>query len=481
MRDDELRQWLRERNPWWRAAGSRADPVAWTRADPTIRGADAIGIDYQPPILADVQTGGLYVIRGPRRVGKSVALKRFAADLLERPDILPSQVIYMGVDEFDSRALRRALRLGRELTPAAADRRRYWLIDEITAVAGWPAVLKSARDDTPLAYDTVVLTGSSAHGLTEARRALGAGRVGPARDPFRLLLPMSFREFARAAGRELPSLPALGPGVAQSPEVREALVGVAPFVDELDLAWQAYCEVGGFPRAVGEFRRHGAVTVEFGRDLVAWLAPDVTPDDPPESVLGLISALGTRMSAPLNVRSTARAVGMSRERLASRLNRLLSTFAAVACPQIGTDGTPIAGSQSKMYLADPLIAQLPAIVDDGIPPPDMTVLSEAALASSLARAVERLHPGRLTENRAVGYLRTASGGEVDFAPMPIRVAGVARTTAPIESKWVSDGWRPGARTIEGSYRGGFVATKDVLDLDHPAWALPTGALALLLE
>lgn len=414
-------------------------------------------------------------------MGKSVALMRYAADLLDRRETHPAQVVYLTVDEFDARALRRALRLGRDLTAVAGERPRYWLIDEITAVAGWTAVLKSARDSTPLGHDTVVLTGSSAHGLADARRALGAGRVGPVRDPFRLLLPMSFRDFAHAVGRAVPDLPVVGVGVGQTPELAEALTGVIPFVDELDLAWQAYCEVGGFPRAVGEFRRDGGVSAEFGTDLVDWLAPDVSPDDPPESVLHLLSALGRRMAAPLNIRATAQELGMGRERFMTRLNRLLTTFGAIACPQVNGGGSPVAGAQSKMYLADPLIAGLPSLVEEGIATPDMTVLTEATLAATLARAMERAYPGRFLDGRAIGYARTGAGGEVDFAPMPIRIHGVAQSTTPVESKWVSDGWRRGARAIEGKYGQGFVATKSVLDTSHAAWAVPAGALAMLLE
>ncbi|MGH9248485.1 MAG: ATP-binding protein, partial [Acidimicrobiales bacterium] len=156
MRDDELRLWLRQRNPWWRPSDDR---TAWVRHDPTLQGALALGLDYQPPVLAGVFDGGLYVIRGPRRVGKSVALKRFVTELLGRPDVRPAQVIYLSLDEFDQRSLRRALHLARDLTAPAADAPRYWLIDEVTAVAGWPAVIKAARDDTPFAFDTVVLTG----------------------------------------------------------------------------------------------------------------------------------------------------------------------------------------------------------------------------------------------------------------------------------------------------------------------------------
>ena len=42
-------------------------------------------------------------------------------------------------------------------------------------------------------------------------------------------------------------------------------------------------------------------------------------------------------------------------------------------------------------------------------------------------------------------------------------------------------WRSEARAIEGKYRGGIVATKNILDLNHPAWAVPAPFLALLLS
>src|SRR5690625_389792 len=124
MRDDELRVWLRQRNPWWRPG---PDTQAWTRHVPTLRAADTLGIDYRASVLDDVVDGGLYVIRGPRRVGKSVALKRFAADVLRRPGVQPTQVIYMSLDEFDQKTLRRALILARDMT-GMGDAPRYWLI-----------------------------------------------------------------------------------------------------------------------------------------------------------------------------------------------------------------------------------------------------------------------------------------------------------------------------------------------------------------
>ena len=47
-------------------------------------------------------------------------------------------------------------------------------------------------------------------------------------------------------------------------------------------------------------------------------------------------------------------------------------------------------------------------------------------------------------------------------------------------KWVDANWRSEAKVIENKYRLGVLATKSVLDLTHPTWAVPAPLLTLLL-
>jgi predicted AAA+ superfamily ATPase len=480
VRDDELRQLLRDRNPWWRLAAVGRDPAAWAATDPTLAGAAAVGIDYDPDVLADVALPGLWVLRGPRRVGKSVTAKRLVARLCGDRELVPSQVIYCSADGFRAQDLRRAFVLGRDLTASVGLRARVWVVDEVTAVPGWVPVVKELRDNTPLAGDAVVLTGSSAVDLDEARRALGAGRTGVA-TPFRLLLPMTFRSFLTTTDVEVPRPHPVGPDALQTPEAGRAVRELEPFCDVLDLAWQRFLDCGGFPRAVGEHHHRGAVSPEFVFDLLSWLTADVEPDGAAESVPRLLAELHQRTGAPVDLRNTAAALGMSRDRLRVRLTRLVSTFAALWCAQADDSGRPVEGSQSKLYLFDPLLAHLPALRDAAFGTADMTKLTEAQLAVELARAVDRLHPDRLIEQRAVMYARTGSGNEVDFAPLPVHVSGNRARTIPVEGKWVTRNWRSEALVMRGRYGAGVLATKNVLDLDGEVWAVPAPILAMLLN
>lgn len=357
----------------------------------------------------------------------------------------------------------------------------YWVIDEVSSVAGWPAAVKELRDNTALAHDAVVLTGSSAGDLAEARSALGPGRTGTAH-PFRVLLPMTFREYLRASRVPVPLPDPVTPDMLRSTTAASTIKDLAPFVDDLDLAWQQFNDIGGFPRAVADHLAHGDVSDGFVFDLLSWLAGDVEPDGPVESVLELLVELHRRTGSPLNQVQTAEALRISRDRLRVRCHRLVTTFAAHWCPQGDEQGVAVSGAQSKFYLTDPLLARLPTLRDPALPAPDATRLTESSLARELAQAIDRVHPDRFVEGRAIRYSRAGSGVEVDFCPVRIAVAGRPSRTVAVEAKWVSRQWRGETLAMRRRFGGGVLATKDLLDIADPeVWAVPAPIVALLLN
>ena len=258
------------------------------------------------------------------------------------------------------------------------------------------------------------------------------------------------------------------------------LAAVAFDVDAYDLAWQDYLTCGGFPRAVAEHARVGAVSLGYVRDLAAWLRRDVDADAPTESVPALLTALATRATSPLSITNLAADLGYSsRSAFELRLRRLTSTLASVWCER-REDDKPVARAQAKLYLTDPLLAWLPSRLRAGRPTPDMTHLTETTIGVTLARAIDDLEEGRWISGDTIGYARTTSGNEVDLAPVALPTsAGIAKSV-PIECKWVDQGWRGEARAIDGKYRHGILATKSVLDTTGPIWAVPAPLLALLL-
>jgi predicted AAA+ superfamily ATPase len=489
MRDDELRRLLTDANPWWRAAAAGSDPTAWASSHRLLRDRAGHDLGYRADVLVDIATGPLsdllVVLAGPRRIGKSVALLDAAATLCGRGDIDPRQIVHIPCDGMRDRDLRRVLTLGRELTRSVdvpQPRRRVWMLDEITGTPGWTTILKSARDGTSFGDDTVIVSGSRWAAGEDIEGSLLTGRAGTTgARRVRQLLPMTFRDYLAAARPQLARPPCMHPADLQATSVRQGLDALAFDVDDYDLAWQAYLTCGGFPRAVAEYTRTGAVSLPYLRDLAAWLRSDVDAEASPESLPALLSGLTQRAASPLNVRAAASALGYpSRQTFVRRLARLTGTFATLTCPHRDDVGSVVPGSQAKVYLVDPLLAWLPSKLRAGLPEPEMTTLTEMALGVALARAVDRLDEGRWVAGDTIGYTRTASGNEVDLAPVPVpSTAGPVRSV-PLESKWVDAGWRSEAKVVEAKYAGGILATKSVLDLDHPAWGGPAPLVALLL-
>jgi uncharacterized protein len=347
MRDDEIRRVLTDANPWWRAAAGHDDPTAWTSGHRLLRDRRTHDLGYRSATLTDIASGPitdqLVVLTGPRRVGKSVTLLDTAAALCGRADIDPRQVIHFPCDAMRDRDLRRALTLGRELTrsvDAVQPRPRVWLLDEVSTVTGWSAVVKAARDATSVGGDTLVATGSRWPAGEPIEGNLMAGRAGsgPGRRK-RLLLPISFRDFLTAARPELALPTTVHPADLQHPDVARGLDELAFDVDAYDLAWQDYLTCGGFPRAVAEHTRTGQVSIGYLRDLAAWLRTDIDPDATAESLPLLLHTLTEHATSPLNVTATAKHLTYrTRDVFDLRLRRLINAHAALWCPR--RDTTP---------------------------------------------------------------------------------------------------------------------------------------------
>jgi predicted AAA+ superfamily ATPase len=486
VRDDEIRRHLTQSNPWWRAVVTGTSSTAWSGTNRTLRDLGRHDLGYRSAILDDIADGPvtdqLVLLSGPRRIGKSVTMLQTAQRLCERADIDPRQVVYAPCDAMAAQDLRRLLVLGRALTESVdqgGSRPRIWLLDEISSVSKWSAILKGARDNTDFGDDTVVATGSRWADDEDIEGNLLAGRAGSGTRRRRILLPMSFREYLGVTRPDLVAFDVMHPASLQDASARRVLAKVGLLVDDYDLAWQAYLSIGGFPRAVAEQASLGEVTDGFLADIEAWLHRDVEPAAGPESIPLLLDGLSTRSGAPLSMNSAGQDLGYSKDVFTLRVRRMIASHALLRCPQ-REDGKFVPQTQSKYYLTDPLLAWLPSRYRADINTPDMTRLTEAAVAVTQARAIDSQTEGRWLHGDTIGYARTSTQREVDLAPVGVSSSQGPVLTVPIESKWVDRGWKSEARTITGKFGRGIVATKTVLDLEGPVWAVPAPVLALAL-
>ena len=472
MNEGQLSAQVRRDSPWWATS-------EWAQADPDLTEAAASGISYHPSPLGSLAPDGLYLLYGPRRVGKTVSTKRAIEQLL-RDGVDPKRIVRVAADGWKANDLGMLYQhVTRVATRQLGDASRYWFIDEITATSGeWWSILKNLRDNTSLRSDCVVLTGSSNAGLDEAVKAL-AGRRGSAVRPDRAVLPMGFGDFCQSIGSTAPAGSPLRPSQLRSRTAAQRYLELYGSLDDLSAAWQIYLEVGSYPRAVSDFHRTGEVSASFCEGLWDVIRGEAINKNFPEVfVLGLFAGLARRLSSTINIAGFADDLGLSREALAGRMETLRRSFVIWPCYAASSQLTPDLNRQAKMYFSDPLLSRLAHLIAPGHPDPDITVRSENGIALALARTAEQIRPGSFRSAGSVMYFKPKRA-EIDFV-------GIEPDTGvgfmPTASKYISGSWRREALSISNSIGQGVLATRDILsvDDDDPVWAVPACFLAYCL-
>lgn len=468
MKQGEVQKQLAATNRWWR------NPTGWAADDPDLRDAARAPFSYEPGALDNLAPGGLYVLRGPRRVGKSVEVKRTIQRLIAN-GVAPRRIVHMSVDGW------RAGNLGLLVDAAdhfllPSDPPRLWFLDEITSIAdGWPERIKWLRDNhAQFRTDTVVLTGSSAVNLTASVKAL-AGRRGPATDPDRVLLPMGFRTFCRLVGDgTLPESDRLRVADLTESTLKAATRDLAPWLDDLVRLWETYLLVGGFPRAVASYVTTREDDATLLRSLLDVIHGDAfrTSDWSRTQTIGFLRRLTEGLGSPANHSAIAEELGTSGTTVSRRVANLQEAFVVWPAHQ-ERDMIPNLKAQAKLYFTDPIYSRL---TGDAIAAVhlDLTLLSEQQLGLALVRGIERDQPGSYMEFDRVLYHRSATHREIDFVGRDF--GGIA-----IESKYVDGRWRGESRTLEASRWRGIIATRTQIEVEEDLAAIPASLLAYLLD
>ena len=263
----QLAQELARTNPWWRDA-------SWHERDPDLSESRSGGVTYRSNVLAGLSAGCLYILRGPRRVGKTVAVKQEIENLLASGTPATS-IVRVAADGWDAKDLRTLLQ-NTALPLSPIGQQRYWFIDEVSAVVGqWDQQITWLRDnDHEFRAATVVLTGSNATALTAAAGAL-AGRRGAAGNLDRTLLPIGFRAFVKLVkGDNAPTASRLPMDSLHTPLAGDTYRALLPWLDDLVDLWETYILRGGFPKSVVATVRGESIPEGFIEDLFHVVSAD---------------------------------------------------------------------------------------------------------------------------------------------------------------------------------------------------------------
>lgn len=466
-----IAQELSRTNPWWRTSD-------WEATDPDLRDVRRAGLGYQSDALKDLTSGGLYILRGSRRVGKTVAVKQQISRLIAA-GVAPQRIVRVAADGWSVKELRTLVQ-NTALPRTDSSTHRYWFIDEITAVPGaWDQQIKWLRDnDLSFRDSTVVLTGSNATSLSEAAGTL-AGRRGRATHLDRTLLPVGFRTFARLVADEtLPDVERVRPSDLRTSAAEDRYRDLLPWLDQLVSLWELYLSHGGYLRSVAAAAERKPVPSDFVEDMFGVVSGDAFRSSKlsVNAEMALLERLWSAMASPANLTKIGGDLNLSHDVAARHVTFLRDSFLLWSCPQRHSSrwiARPRA--QDKLYAIDPLVARLPYLRNASRADIDPTVLTEMQVGMALRRSVVAQRPA-VESDDFLFHVRTPSRKEIDFVAEPL--AGVA-----VEAKYVEDGnWHSEAATANASEWDGVIVSRNVLDLDSdPSWAVPAGILAYLLD
>jgi predicted AAA+ superfamily ATPase len=246
-------------NPWWKHGEKFAI------FDKNLKEANEKPIFFKRKRI-DLNKGNIYVLRGPRQVGKTTYIKELISKLISR-GIDPNHILYLSSDFFVSRReLRGAIAYFMNKNIDVTD--LYMFIDEITSIKDWNLELKYISDSGTLEKARVLATGSCASALRRKGELLpGRGLEGNEYH----MKPLSFRDFVlqttdqvistigeaefRDSLKKLLSILektsySLDAGFRQ---LFKALHQIAPFKRELDYLFNLYVRYGGYPFVVNDY------------------------------------------------------------------------------------------------------------------------------------------------------------------------------------------------------------------------------------
>jgi predicted AAA+ superfamily ATPase len=353
MDPDQLEALLRPYNPWWEPASH------WEEDLPK----------YHRPVVGEVLADlrdlpQMISITGPRRVGKSTAVKQLVSRLIREQRLDPHRVLYFSFDDpevFGSPDLQRVIidLLVERLTHGRE--RSYLFLDEVQRLPKWELYLKKQYDlGAPLRF---IVSGSASSPIFRSSQESLLGRIKD-----RHLLPFSFREYCQYRLRTKPEFAQIlgAHGRLRDPLLNDDGQGAAASVSKLDDALRPfsaeireavidYSRDGGFPEVWAlsdpvrkiEYLMEQQVRKVLYEDLMM-----LTQYRKPENVLRFFLFLLSRPGIEINATKVAQQAGVERRVVEDNLPRLEMTDLIIRIQRFSHQPLRVRQGNFKCYPVD---------------------------------------------------------------------------------------------------------------------------------
>ena len=328
--------------------------------------------DYQRPVVREVlsdieELSQIISITGPRRVGKTTALRQVICYLLDKLDIAPAHILYFSFDDpevYGSEDLQRVIfdKLIERMKVDFGDRTlRYFFLDEIQRLPKWELYLKRYYDlKFPVRF---IISGSASSAIFRQSQESLLGRIKD-----RHLLPFSFREYCFYRLRRHPKFASIVGeyfGLRQSlmegnwhdivGSIKQLELELTNFEGEIRDAIVSYCREGGFPEVWSladpvrkiEYLMEQQVRKVLYEDLMA-----LTQYRKPENVLRFFVYLLAHPGVEINMSTLAKHIGVERRIVEENLPRLIMTDLIIRIQKFSHQPLRVRQGNIKCYPVD---------------------------------------------------------------------------------------------------------------------------------
>jgi len=359
---------LTEHNPWWLDTAAIAQ-------DRMISDYNASSFKWDPRLKKTFQWDAdvIYVLRGPRQVGKSTLLKLQIRDFI-RSGTQPRRVFYWPCDLVGGpENLVAIVSAYLDLTRRDQTGRSYIFLDEISSVRDWQKGIKSLYDSGRLRNCTVVLTGSHSIDLRKASETLARrrGDVHRLKDqlPDKILLPMKFSEYvderSEIIGKFVLDLDLLKrerrhtiwSQICQGSlpkEIKELEIvgkGVQQLFDE-------FLITGGIPKTIDTYLTTGSISRDIYDGYVELLLRDITRWNGNELILRqIVRRLADTLATPVTLNNLREETDVSSHHTTGTyLDFLRDSFVVTAIHKLDKNkDAPVFRNSRKVHFEDPFL------------------------------------------------------------------------------------------------------------------------------
>ena len=218
---------------------------------------------------------GVYIVTGPRQVGKTTLLKVFIQK--EISPVNNTNFLYFNCDLLDAK--KEIVEIVEVYFKKIANRKKriYVILDEITSVKDSFIAIKFLVDSGFEKNITYILSGSNTIGIKKTGEYL-PGRRGKGIDF--VISPLGFNEY----------LSLVHPNTDLSFSKEKAEIRRAELEKKIPLqkSLENYLMHGGIPRVINEFEMNGCIDVDIFEIYRSWIASEIAKSEKKEHIVKLI-------------------------------------------------------------------------------------------------------------------------------------------------------------------------------------------------